>query len=696
MRKFCFILVLVLTFSSNIFAIEVGGHLTEDTIWSPANNPYVVVDDVIVDEGVTLTILPGTEIKFNSTLLMNSDDFDNFIYYNGSNIAKNLIVNGNVIAEGTEDDPIIFTRYQDSLYYHWGVIFIWQSADRCVFKHCEISYSARMMIYVGLLPKGSISIYNAENIIENCDFYDNFCGVYMQDIPQQVIIKNCEFYNIQNIYPNVSGSASRGVHISAGATGEASIALIAGNRFNENNVNSSCISINNIKPYVVFNELHEKGIHLGTLDNRSSYFYQNNIVDCDYEGIEGGGVGDSLFIKNNRFIGGNDGIEVHGGYIEISDNYFEDCDLYSDITNIGKAYNNISNNGNFRLPGFLEVYNNISYDGNYVGVEVSWRNITCHNNLALGNEFAIGSGGTVNYINNIIVLNEELNNFPISDNPLFRNCIIDFPLDPPLIDGGGNIILDSLQAQSIFEDIQNGDFHLTANSIAIDAGLDTLGCYYPFDLDYNHRIWDGDNNGTTIIDIGPYEFGSSAFGGIQGITYVPINGDYVDYVLIKINNEPGDFTFSDSIGVFEYKLPAGIYDIYAERVFYEDVIEYQIVVFDGQFTQLDIPMSETVEVENIEIIPIKDDFDLTNYPNPFNPNTTFSFSIDKDSSVELSIINIKGQKVKTLINEQMQKGIHTSVWSGLDSNNKPVSSGIYLYKIKAGTQESVKRMLLLK
>jgi hypothetical protein len=62
-------------------------------------------------------------------------------------------------------------------------------------------------------------------------------------------------------------------------------------------------------------------------------------------------------------------------------------------------------------------------------------------------------------------------------NPIFRNCILDFELPPECIDGGGNIWVDSLQAQTLFEDIQNGDFHLIESSLAIDAGFDTTGYY---------------------------------------------------------------------------------------------------------------------------------------------------------------------------------------------------------------------------
>ena len=317
----------------------------------------------------------------------------------------------------------------------------------------------------------------------------------------------------------------------------------------------------------------------------------------------------------------------------------------------------------------------------------------------MNNAYAIW-GPTVTYENCIIILNNDLSQYPINGEPIFRNCIIDFELEYPMIDGGGNIIVDSIQAQSIFEDIQNGDFHLAEGSIAIDAGFDTLGYYYPFDLDYNYRVWDGDGNGTAIIDIGPYEYGAPAFGGIQGITYDPVSGLPVDYVLIKINNISGEFTFSDSIGCYEYKLPAGIYDVYAERVFYDDMIEYQIEVVDGQFTQLDIPMTQPVEVEEHEI-PHNSSLisHFSNYPNPFNPSTTISFELNTETSenTEIEIYNLKGQKVKTFSNLQItQSPNHPIVWDGTDENNKPVSSGIYFCKLKIGGTERSRKMLLLK
>jgi flagellar hook assembly protein FlgD len=86
-----------------------------------------------------------------------------------------------------------------------------------------------------------------------------------------------------------------------------------------------------------------------------------------------------------------------------------------------------------------------------------------------------------------------------------------------------------------------------------------------------------------------------------------------------------------------------------------------------------------------------------NYPNPFNPETTISFSIPEDSKVELSIYNIRGQKVRTLIKNKFEMGFHNVIWNSKDNNGKSVATGVYFYKLKVdGKDISVKKCLLLK
>ncbi len=85
-----------------------------------------------------------------------------------------------------------------------------------------------------------------------------------------------------------------------------------------------------------------------------------------------------------------------------------------------------------------------------------------------------------------------------------------------------------------------------------------------------------------------------------------------------------------------------------------------------------------------------------NYPNPFNPTTTIAFNMPKTGNANLSIYNIKGQLIKTLVNGKVEKGQRQVIWTGIDNNNMKVSSGVYFYKLIVGNHSEIKRMLLLK
>lgn len=76
------------------------------------------------------------------------------------------------------------------------------------------------------------------------------------------------------------------------------------------------------------------------------------------------------------------------------------------------------------------------------------------------------------------------------------------------------------------------------------------------------------------------------------------------------------------------------------------------------------------------------DIEINAYPNPFNPNVTFSVRAKSDVSAELTIFNVKGQTVKKLADQTLKKGINNIVWQGDDNHGEKISSGIYLYKIE--------------
>jgi len=89
-----------------------------------------------------------------------------------------------------------------------------------------------------------------------------------------------------------------------------------------------------------------------------------------------------------------------------------------------------------------------------------------------------------------------------------------------------------------------------------------------------------------------------------------------------------------------------------------------------------------------------------NFPNPFNPTTEIRFALKNNSIVDLAVYNIKGQRIKTLLGQNLDFGYHKAVWNGDDSEGKRVSSGIYFYILNVKSNEDnykeIKKMLLVK
>jgi hypothetical protein len=300
--------------------------------------------------------------------------------------------------------------------------------------------------------------------------------------------------------------------------------------------------------------------------------------------------------------------------------YIRDCDDPATLTNI-LVTDNCSDQG-----GGILCYSSDLY----------LRNATISNNSALGNS---GQGGGLCcygfYYNSseIDLLNCILwNNIPEEINTeLSGDHVISLTIDYSDIEGGiEGIVYDEndiinwgdgcFDADPLFIGIGEHPYSLQSVSPCIDAGsIENYFLQIPAsDLIGHERIWDGDNNGVAIIDLGPYEYGS------------PSHSD-----------------------------------------------EYEIVKSD-----------------NVQI---------ANYPNPFNPSTTISFSVPQTALfATIEIFNLKGQKVKTLEcgNSFAAKArnllSYSVTWDGTDDNNKQVSSGIYFYKLKAGNFEKTKKCLLMK
>lgn len=104
-----------------------------------------------------------------------------------------------------------------------------------------------------------------------------------------------------------------------------------------------------------------------------------------------------------------------------------------------------------------------------------------------------------------------------------------------------------------------------------------------------------------------------------------------------------------------------------------------------------------VDTEENEI-PVSsfDKSNLTNYPNPFNPSTTIKLELAEAGKIELIIYNIKGQKVKTLLDCTTAPGTYECNWNGKDETGNSVSSGQYIVKLKQNEKETATKIMLLK
>jgi hypothetical protein len=131
---------------------------------------------------------------------------------------------------------------------------------------------------------------------------------------------------------------------------------------------------------------------------------------------------------------------------------------------------------------------------------------------------------------------------------------------------------------------------------------------------------------------------------------------------------------------------------YGCNFFEIDGQEYMFVVEVSAIEVFEI--NNTSNIGELEVVDMGTN--LSNYPNPFNPETTINFSLNEAGPVELAIYNIKGQKIKTLVNETLPAQNYNIVWNGRDDNNQQVSSGVYFYRMNTSTYTSTRKMILMK
>ena len=435
-----------------------------------------------------------------------------------------------------------------------------------------------------------------------------------------------------------------------------------------------------------------------------------NVSIIENSSDNGGGIYCTLYsnpIISNSIISNNQA-EINGGGIYCS----LDSNLNLSNSTISDNSANYSGGGICIIESSPEIKQSIiegnsAYDGGGINCENNSNPIISNNKITYN--AAVVSGGGI-YCYNESVSNITNNEFCYND-ALVGGGISIFAADPSIINNNFHHN----------EAVNGGGIHLSvsdcaivnntaSNNIAATVGGGIYISNISSSVIINTILWgNAANTSGNEIYISHYDCEPDFYycdiqGGLNAFGYGPgasFNGVYEN----NIDSDPlffgtGAHPYSllddspcinagtpDTTGLSlpEFDL-AGNPRIFGNRIDM-GAYENQIVICEGD--------------DNLASNIIK----LFNYPNPFNPTTTIYFTTEHTESTELTIYNVKGQKIKSFSNLQIDKSPNQQIiWNGRDQNNRPVSSGVYFYRLclpsdssgKSGNYSELRKMILLK
>ncbi len=243
--------------------------------------------------------------------------------------------------------------------------------------------------------------------------------------------------------------------------------------------------------------------------------------------------------------------------------------------------------------------------------------------------------------------------------------------------------------------------------------------YWKWDFD-NDGVYDSQEQNPSWLygEEGVYSVKLTVYDGEDSASFV--REDY-----IHVLNHPPDFpyyephelefevvedeTIAFSIEVADEDQDSLFIQWYWNSMTFVDSLELVTIRFDqlGDQTlscEVTDPYSQTRLDWLIHVVPMTEEnpavpeytWSLSNFPNPFNPSTTVSFSLKRDSEVRLDIYDVRGRKVRTLTDERYTAGQHQIVWDGISDDDKEMASGVYLLKLTTGEANLLRKALMVK
>jgi hypothetical protein len=669
--------------------------------WTLAESPYNIEGDITIHADSILTIEPGVEVIFQG------------LY--------SLQVNGALAAIGTEIDSISFSAVDTSV--GWRGIRLSADADSSWISYTSIRYGRNT-------DGGGIYCPTPKAEITHCLITQNIAsnkggGICIDrgssvDLP---LINNC-------VITRNSARLGGGLYYKAMAM----------------NISDCVISFNSASD--VSEQANGGGLYLdgwfASSIQISNCMIENNFCDTDpADPTPDYGLGGGIYIKMSN-VGG---VLISNCRIETNWSTRSGGGLFSetagiDVTNstINGNYTGLCSSGGYPVRGgaaigfagmshpsllsHCEISGNSCYG--YPGAirvinttkSLTLENCTVSKNWSVVGWSAIYSDGTVNLKNSIIAFNYGngsgsgaiYSGANVSYCDFFDNVGGDIQYPPggfaavntinangDSCDVYGNIFLDPL-----FADTAVADYRLTwdnwplwddTRSPAIDAGdpaglkdpdstTSDMGVFYFNQLIPKIAVSD------TLLDFGIVDVGQSL-----NIPFMIRNTGTAALKIESISNNRD--VFSHDWSMANNLIPAG--DSLEVMVSFTPV-DSNLVADTLLIENNDRPVLVKLSGQGHVVTGIKDLAGLPKkyalyaaYPNPFNPVTNIEFDLPKNSNVELKIYNILGEEIITLISKSMNAGKHKYTW-----NANRLASGVYLYRIKAGGFNKVRKMILLR
>ncbi len=597
-----------------------SGTINANEVWT--DNIYVS-GDVTIANGVTLTIEPGTLVKFNN--------------------GKKLRIYGTLIAEGTASNNITFTRSGSSGSWY-GIRFENSSVDaNCIIKYANIEYATYGIYCNRAKPK----IQN--NTITNCNY-----GIYLY------------YSSPVNIETNSVTNNSTGIK------GISSSPNITDNLFRDNS--SSGVSFSGGAPIFYDN----------TFDKNSfgAYFVSGSSPKFGPTGTAG---------KGNNVITENS----YGIYAQYYSQPFLGSHGYYPGDRIG-GYNSICDNSVRDATAYF--YTDIEAEYNWWGtspVRLASYGSSINYSYALGSDPGGGSS-----LGKIVVITEDNSGWENEDrwagfdpnNPdinslsylwlwgyyLFINDKLEEAIDVYQMlvskfsdDNYANRALVKIYhlyretGKDGLADYLNG----LLNNSKIDENIHRILYLLLLNTSLNNKDI---NSSLNTIETIMYRFSD---------TYVEKTALY--YLVLACLNDLNDIE------------EASRYMVLLREKYPDDELTYMAREAMGEKVSWSLN-KPVIEPETADVS-FPDRYALhNNYPNPFNPATTITYSLPEDAFVVLTIVDLLGREVATLLNGYQEAGKRTVLWNGKDEQGKNVPSGVYIYTISSGDFTAAKKLLLIR